>query len=290
VPTMRIPRSVVLTPHVAFHKMWQCHDRQHLRAADEAKRLYLDQLFRFKPKAVEAGVLLFAFAVMYNHVHECGAVGDDARPFSDWMRVSHGTFGGLFNRRLGRRGKVAIERPKTVVLEDERAVLQVMLYMDVNPVAAGLVADAADWPWSSHRFYAFGETNEWTSRLDVPDAYLSLGETPEARQRAYRSLYEEYVHARLAGGDEVPTPGGEGSEAPAAETTEATGACGAAGTSDDAGLAPRRWHPGDPEIGPFFGAPAWVQARSEALKAWREQRRARKRSGATPSAPGTLAA
>jgi REP element-mobilizing transposase RayT len=262
---MRTPRSILLEPHVSFHKMWQCHDFDHLLADQLTKRDYLDQLFRFKPRAAKAGVRLYAFCLMDNHVHECGAIAEDFRPFSDWMRVAHGTFGRRFNQRHGRRGKVAIERPKTVVLEDDQAILQVMLYLDANPVAAGLVEDAAHWPWSSHRRFAFGEINAWTRNLDVPEAYLSLGDTPEERQARYRALYEAYVFERLGIG-----------EGPASRPR----------------MLPRpvEWIPVDPSEGDFFGKPEWVKAGRERLAAWRRDRRARRIRGRPDDGHSELAA
>jgi putative transposase len=248
---MRIPRSWLLDPHVAFHKMWQAHDHQHLLAAPETKRDYLDQLFRFKPRATREGVKLYAYCVMDNHVHECGAIGDRFEPLSEWMRVAHGTFAQRFNKRVGRRGKVAIERPKTVVLEDDRAVLQVMLYLDANPVVAGLVADAGDWPWSSHGFYAYGTTDTWTKHLDPPDAYLALGETPVERQQAYRKCYEAYVGCGEAE-HEAPTDRGDDqatqpSRGPATEAAQTPG---------------RPRCPSDnPESGVYFGSHKWMLER-----------------------------
>lgn len=263
---MRTPRSLLLQPYVAFHKMWQAHDHQHLLADPVAKRDYLDQLFRFKPRASRGGVRLFAFCLMDNHVHECAAIAEDFKPFSEWMRVAHGTFGQRFNKRTGRRGKIAIERPKTVVLEDDRAILQVMLYLDANPVVAGLVDDAADWEWSSHRFFAFGETNAWTRHLDIPRAYLSLGETDVERQNTYRELYEAYVASRMDVPDR-PTQKESTDVASAAKTS----------TSPRSLILPVvAWLPGDPGGGDYFGRPEWAVERQVVLSAWKRERRARR--------------
>ena len=38
-----------------------------------------------------------------------------------------------------------------------RALLQKLDYCHKNPLTRGLVNDAADWPWSSYRFYEFGD-------------------------------------------------------------------------------------------------------------------------------------
>ena len=85
-----------------------------------------------------------------------------------------------------------MDRSKTLVVEDQQALMRVMFYIDFNPVRAGLVEDPADWPFSSYRFYAFGEVNEWTQHLTPPDFYLGLGSTPRQRQAAYRRLAHIY--------------------------------------------------------------------------------------------------
>jgi REP element-mobilizing transposase RayT len=41
-------------------------------------------------------------------------------------------------------------------------------YMHMNPVKRGLVTDAKLWPWSSYRFYQYGERN-----LCTPDGVVS---------------------------------------------------------------------------------------------------------------------
>ena len=277
---MRTARSDLLQPYAAFHKMWQAHNHEHLLADPLTKRDYLDQLFRFKSRASNAGVRFFAFCIMDNHVHECGAIGEDFKPFSEWMRVAHGTFGQRFNKRNGRRGKVAIERPKTVVLEDDRAILQVMLYLDANPVVAGLVEDAAEWEWSSHRFYAYGETNAWTKKLDVPQAYLSLGETPVERQECYRELYEAYVASRKGEWD-----GDVGSE------VEAPGPSTPSPTSDPRPSSERiAWLPGNPGEGDFFGRDDWMNERQASLRSRRQKREAESCLGSALDATKALAA
>jgi hypothetical protein len=71
--------------------------------------------------------------------------------------------------------------------------LEAMLYADANPVRAKMVSHPSKYRWSSYRFYAYGETSEFTEALDVPEAYLALGKTPKDRQRAYRSLMDAYL-------------------------------------------------------------------------------------------------
>ena len=59
-----------------------------------------------------------------------------------------------FNLRHGRTGTLWEGRYKSTLIQAERYLLACMVYIDLNPVRAGMVArSAADYPWSSHRYY-----------------------------------------------------------------------------------------------------------------------------------------
>jgi putative transposase len=60
--------------------------------------------------------------------------------------------------------------------------------VEQNPVRAHVVSDAGDYPWSTYRFHALGQPNEWLARHPVYDA---LGATDAERQQAYRALFAE---------------------------------------------------------------------------------------------------
>jgi putative transposase len=77
-----------------------------------------------------------------------------------------------------------------------------MVYMDLNPVRAGMTARAQDFPWSSHAHY-IGLHND---RLVTPHALVwELGNTPFARESRYRELVQAGVsqEQRLALGRAV---------------------------------------------------------------------------------------
>jgi putative transposase len=58
-------------------------------------------------------------------------------------------------------------------------------YIELNPVRAGMVATPDGYPWSSYGTHARGEPNPL---LEPHALYLGLGNTPSARQAAYRAL------------------------------------------------------------------------------------------------------
>lgn len=194
---MRRSREQILQPGVAFHKIWRCHNRERLLESHYEKRAYLkairdDYVNRCDPDEF----LLYAFCAMGNHIHEAGGIVGNSKAFSEHMRRAHGRFGLVFNKRHGRLGKVAHDRPKTLRIEDDESILRCMFYMDCNPVRAGLIKHPTD-PWwrglSSCRFYALGEKDESHDALEPPAAYMRLGKTPRARRRRYRSLLDRYL-------------------------------------------------------------------------------------------------
>ena len=62
-----------------------------------------------------------------------------------------------------------------------------MAYIDLNPVRARLVAQARDYPWSSHGHHI----GLHQDKLITPHAlFWSLGNTPFAREAAYAELVQ----------------------------------------------------------------------------------------------------
>ena len=78
------------------------------------------------------------------------------------------------------------------MIQTERYLLACMAYIDLNPVRAGLVADPAEYPWSSHAHY-IGRRHD---RLITPHPlYWELGNTPFARDAAYAELVRSGITA-----------------------------------------------------------------------------------------------
>ncbi len=68
---------------------------------------------------------------------------------SEYMRSIQSAFARWYNRSYQRRGRFWADRFKSVCLGDMQAVLDCMLYVDLNPVRAGLVVRPEEWQGSS---------------------------------------------------------------------------------------------------------------------------------------------
>jgi putative transposase len=86
-----------------------------------------------------------------------------------------------------------MDRPKTLVIQDNQHLMNVAFYCDANPVRAGIVKHPGDYMWSSYRFYAHGKPMPWLDSITPFDWYLELGSTPKERQRAYRRMCDAYL-------------------------------------------------------------------------------------------------
>ena len=74
------------------------------------------------------------------------------------------------------------DRFKGHIIENDEYLLASGLYIDKNPVEAGIVKNPLGYPWSSYRYYAIGENNP------LVDPYESMGKFQEERQKRYREL------------------------------------------------------------------------------------------------------
>ena len=91
-----------------------------------------------------------------------------------------------FNARNGRSGTLWEGRYRATVVETARYLFACYRYIELNPVRAGMVGSPADYPFSSYRFNALGNTD---SLVTPHSEYEALGRSSRDRQGAYRSLF-----------------------------------------------------------------------------------------------------
>ena len=181
----RLPRLTVTDyPH---HVILRGNNRQDIFRDAQDQRSMLDLLGQFSR---ECGVDIHAYVLMSNHLHLLLTPRQD-QALPRMMQALGRTYVRRFNQRHGRTGTLWEGRYRATLIQTERYLLACMVYIDLNPVRAGMVAQAADHPWSSHGHYV-GLRQD---RLITPHAlYWGLGNTPFAREAAYAEL----VHAGIA--------------------------------------------------------------------------------------------
>lgn len=181
-----VPRSALLGDDCYFHVTWQCHNEDWLLAEPWAKKLYYDLLRRFKDRY---GVTIYSYCLMDNHPHLCGHLTSLER-FSDFFRIVNSLFARIYNRRVGRRGQVVMDRFKSPCIQTDTECLRLMRYIDLNPKRVHKVQHPRENEWSSYAYYAHGAEDPL---ITPASSYLALGGTPEDRQVAYRGIVAELL-------------------------------------------------------------------------------------------------
>lgn len=90
-----------------------------------------------------------AYCQMTNHYHV--VVETPEGNLSRGMRQLNGVYTQQTNRRHDHVGHVFQGRYKAILVEKDSYLLELARYVVLNPVRAGMTAEAGDWPWSSYR-------------------------------------------------------------------------------------------------------------------------------------------
>ena len=185
----RQPRlTLAAYPH---HVIQRGNDRQAI-VRDDADRERL--LALWQEHALTFKVAIHAYVIMDNHFHLLlTPETDDGLP--QMMQAVGRAYVRYFNLRHQRTGTLWEGRYRSNLIETERYLLACMVYIDLNPVRAGMVAQPVDFKWSSHR-HCIGQVNDpW---LKPHALFWGLGNTPFAREAAYVEL----VQTGLVQGDQ----------------------------------------------------------------------------------------
>jgi putative transposase len=144
---------------------------------------------------------LFAWCVMPNHHH--AVVRAEQGAFSAGYQQLNGNHSRRTNKRHGRSDHLFRNRPRAVRCESTAHLIGAIAYVVRNPVAAGLVAHAGAWPWSSYRA---------TMGVERPPSWLLLDEVLElfgTSPESARTSFERLVHTgHLLVSDTIDEPSG----------------------------------------------------------------------------------
>jgi REP element-mobilizing transposase RayT len=135
---------------------------------------------------------LHAYVLMGNHYHLLLETPDPN--LSRGMHRINAVYSQKFNLRYDRVGHVLQGRFKAILVEKEVHLLELVRYVVLNPVRAGLVREVAEWRWSNYLSTAgLARCPAW---LVTDWTIAQFGQGSDA-QRAYR----EFVAAGGAGVD-----------------------------------------------------------------------------------------
>lgn len=182
----RLPRLTV--PGHPHHVIQRGNNRQAIFASTADRVHFLALL---DDNARKFGVAIHAYVLMDNHFHLLVTPHTDTA-MPQMLQAIGRSYVRYFNDAQHRSGTLWEGRYKSTLIETERYLLACMVYIDLNPVRAGLVAQARDYLWSSHRHYVGLQVDKIITPHPL---YWDLGNTPFAREAKYADLVQAGVSA-----------------------------------------------------------------------------------------------
>jgi putative transposase len=161
-----------------------------------------DFVSRLATLATKGALTIYAWALLPDHAHLLLQTG--SRPLARSMRSLLTGYAGAFNRRHRRVGHLFQNRYKSIVVEAEPYLLELVRYLHLNPLRAHVVPDlrALDrYPWAGHSALWGTVARPWQATREVLSQFGSR--LPRARH-----AYREFVAAGIACGRRPDLQGG----------------------------------------------------------------------------------
>ena len=195
-----MPRGSRLdTPGALHHVMVRGIEGRSIFADDVDRQDWIDRLATIGP---ETGLSVLAWALLPNHFHLLVRTGE--RPLATIMRRLLTGYAGGFNRRHKRDGHLFQNRYKSIVVEEEPYLLELVRYVHLNPLRAKIVStlDRLDgYPWTGHSALLGRAPRPWQAVGEVLGCF-------GPRSRYTRHRYREYVAEGVAQGLRKELQGG----------------------------------------------------------------------------------
>lgn len=152
---------------------------------DDADR---EVLLRILDSAVKRfGWDVFAYCFMGNHYHVL--LQTPVPNLSRGMKQVNGVYTQRFNRRHDRIGHLFQGRYGAILVERETYLLELVRYISLNPVRAGMVSSAEQWRWSSHRAHAgLAAAPDWLRTQPILERFSA---DPASAPLRYREFVAE---------------------------------------------------------------------------------------------------
>jgi REP element-mobilizing transposase RayT len=175
-------------PGAFYHVILRGNARQDIFFDDEDRcRFYLliqEGTERYRHR-------IHAFCLMSNHIHLLVQVADV--PLSRIMQNLSFRYTRWANWRQGKSGHLFQGRYKAVLVDADEYLLELVRYLHLNPVRAGMTKDPFEFPWSSHRAYCGKEDIPWLCTDLTLSAFGRRGDT-------VRNNFRKFVREGLGEG------------------------------------------------------------------------------------------
>lgn len=161
-------------------------------------RVAIDFVERIRSVKTRHGWTVFGWCLMANHYHL--ALRTSTVTLGESLHWLQGKFSLTFNRQRDRSGGLWHSRYHAKLIDEQRYLAQLVLYIHLNPVRAGVVEDPANYAFSGHREILRPGRS---TLLDVDQALLCFAETRRTARHAYVAGIRAGVDADTASSRDI---------------------------------------------------------------------------------------
>jgi len=203
-----MPRQARLdAPDTLHHVMVRGLERRAIFRDDTDRADFVARLAQL----AESGALtVYAWALLPNHAHLLIRTG--TRPLPRSMRSLLTGYAGAFNRWHKRVGHLFQNRYKSIVVEEEPYLLELVRYLHLNPLRAKVVPDLRTLdrsPWTGHSALLGTVPRPWQATQPI---LAQFGPTQRRAIQAYRTFVHDGIplgrRPELQGGGLIRSLGG----------------------------------------------------------------------------------
>ncbi len=194
---MRMPRGPRLdAPGTLHHVMVRALDERPLFRDDRDRA---DLVGRLSAVATRTHLMVLAWALLPNHLHIllrtplASPEGIYRSTLAPAMRRVLTGYAGAFNRRHSRKGHLVQNRYKSILVEEEPYLLELVRYIHLNPLRANVVSDLwalNRYPWTGHSALVGSVPRPWQAVAEVLGLF---GGTHRARRQRYQKFIADGV-------------------------------------------------------------------------------------------------
>jgi len=161
--------SRIFVDNACYHIIARGNQQQNIFLCAEDYEKYLSMVKKAKRKY---GIFLYAYCLMTNHVHLLieAIKSKNMSKFMHWISRGYTAY---FNAKYGKTGHLWQGRFQSRPIVKGQYLINAAVYIENNPVRAGIVNDPADYPWSSYRERCLLTANNRLDEIKIDCSYVS---------------------------------------------------------------------------------------------------------------------
>ena len=148
-------RPRLFAPGVLYHVIVRGNQRQETFVSDGDYQAYLERLGRYRKKY---GYVVHGYCLMPNHVHLL--LESSEHPLAKFMQGLQQSYTQYFNLKHHKTGHLFEGRYKAIICQKDEYLLELIRYIHLNPVRAGMVRNVEEYRYCGHYVYIQGKATE----------------------------------------------------------------------------------------------------------------------------------